>query len=57
LKWLSGFNNLVGIGLNNTAISDAGLLNLKDLPKLEFINCDGTAITSDGLRKIGIIYE
>ncbi|WP_250931557.1 hypothetical protein [Aporhodopirellula aestuarii] len=43
---------LTGIGLDHTAITDAGLGHLKTLPYLQYIECEGTEITPEGLQSV-----
>jgi len=41
--------NAVVVGLNDTELTDAGLVHLRDLPKLRFLSLTGTQITDAGL--------
>lgn len=52
LKDISGLKNLRKLHLENTAITDAGLEALTDMPHLTYINLVGTKVTDNGLRKI-----
>jgi len=49
LVYLRGFHNLTYLTLSNTKITDEGLLNLTDLPKLESLFLWGTEITDLGI--------
>ena len=52
LKYLSGLRHLQGVGLNRTRITDAGLVHLKDLPMLSYIEFIGTEITPEAAAEI-----
>ncbi len=54
LELLSGYRKLMGLGLDGTAITNAGLKQLHDLPSLIVLEHEGTAITREGLDLLGI---
>ena len=43
---------LSGLGLDRTAITDAGIATLRDLSFLQYIECEDTAITPQGLQSV-----
>lgn len=51
-KEIGKFKNLNKLHLEYTAVTDAGLISLKDLPYLEYINLVGTKITDAGLKTL-----
>jgi len=48
---LNALQGLRRLYIYNTAISDAGLLNLASLTKLKWLTCSGTGITEEGLDR------
>ncbi len=46
LRQLISLRLLTGLGLNNTKITDAGLSQLDELPYLQYVETEGTAITN-----------
>ncbi|CAG5011670.1 hypothetical protein DYBT9275_04997 [Dyadobacter sp. CECT 9275] len=52
LKELSKLKNLNKLHLEHTAVTDAGLVHLKDLSKLEYINLVDTKVTDSGLKSV-----
>ena len=52
LKEISKLKNLNKIHLEHTAVSDAGISNLKNLPYLEYVNLVDTKVTDAGLKDI-----
>jgi hypothetical protein len=54
-EWLAGIqriSSLVGIGVPNSEVTDAGLMHLRDM-RLEVINLYGCRITARGLDNLG----
>ncbi len=49
---LKRIKSLTNLGLQNTRISDAGLMHLADLPNLAWLSIGGTEITDAGLKQI-----
>ncbi len=52
LKEIAKLKNLNKLHLEHTAVTDAGLVNLKGLPYLEYVNLVDTKITDAGLKTI-----
>ncbi|MCO8124112.1 hypothetical protein NHH03_20375 [Stieleria sp. TO1_6] len=52
LHWLTRNRLLTGIGLENTNVTDKGVRDLKELPFLQSIEHDGTAITQTALDAV-----
>jgi len=44
-------NGLGGINLTGTKVTDAGLVHLKELPKLTKLNVTGTQVTEQGVQQ------
>lgn len=52
LRALQPLHRLVGLGLNNTKITDRGVFMLKENLQLRVIECEGTAISQDALKQV-----
>jgi len=52
LKEISKLKNLNKLHLEHTAVTDAGLANLKNLPYLEYMNLVDTKISDAGLKSV-----
>jgi len=45
--------NLIRLHLERTAVTDAGLASVADLPSLEYLNLYGTPVTDAGVERLG----
>lgn len=52
LKSVSTLIRLKGIGLSGTSVTDAGLIHLKDLPDLQYVDHEQTQITESAVRNL-----
>jgi len=52
MRHLAELRILTGLGLDQTAITDAGLKTLRSLPHLIDVECEGTQITEQGLQEV-----
>ena len=41
-----------GLYLNNTQVTDAGLVHLKGLSKLQYLDLSNTQVTDEGVKKL-----
>jgi hypothetical protein len=51
MRWLARLPRLKHLEVDNTGITDDGLLALKDTPGLKFISLSGTRVTHAGVTK------
>ena len=49
---LKGLSNLSQLDLDDTKITDAGLVHLKELTKLTFLTLRGTMVTDAGVNQL-----
>src|SRR5207247_1779210 len=55
--WPVGTADVVALDLAGTAVTDAGLAQLKELGKLRELNLSGTLVTAEGLSQLKELTE
>ena len=55
LASIAGLKNLTRLHLENTDVTDKGLIHLKQLPYLEYLNLYGTRVTDSGIQELATL--